>query len=322
MSNLDIRSKVRPFPRVATYPTGWAGQRTFEQIYDDLTPSFNRLLRYYRNHELDIPDLIAHAFMRLWMDISADTSMLAAVDKGGALKLLLNRTNPQLYRKFYRREMYLEDIAIRSGDPDDFIIDGFDHSHIIGHATYAEAIELRIDIEKVITEMAEKYMDSLPHLAALYYITTEVGPDDAAAIAGRSGTKKCWWLTSVVKPMREELCEKLELFKPRQETWRDRHLAGVEAPLLRLVARYEAEGNLRMAATVQSMAAYESCKTLVAAGVIEIHHPHAEAKRPQRIEQSLRLSGVKRAAVLFLAGEQSPAIYFLRVKAILSAEDD
>lgn len=68
---------------------------------------------------------------------------------------------------------------------------------------------------------------------------------------------------SVVKPMREELCEKLELFKPRQETWRDRHLAGMEAPLLRLVAHYEAESNLRMAATVQSMAAYESCKTLV-----------------------------------------------------------
>lgn len=95
---------------------------------------------------------------------------LAAVDKGGVLKLLLNRTNLQLYRKFYRREMYLEDIATRSGDPDDFIIDGFDHSHIIGHATYAEAIEFHIDIEKVITEMAEMYMESLPHLASLYYL--------------------------------------------------------------------------------------------------------------------------------------------------------
>jgi hypothetical protein len=39
---------------------------------DDLIPSFNRLLRYYR--------------------------------------------------KFYRREMYLEDVATRSGDPDDLII--------------------------------------------------------------------------------------------------------------------------------------------------------------------------------------------------------
>ena len=135
MSDLKYSLDIRPFPRVAPYPTGWAGQRTFEQIYDDLMPNFNRLLRYYRNHEMDIPDLIAHAFMRLWMDISADTSILAAVDKGGALKLLLNRTNPQLYRKFYRREMYLEDIATRSGDPDEFVIDGYDHSHSIGHAT-------------------------------------------------------------------------------------------------------------------------------------------------------------------------------------------
>lgn len=263
MSRTDLRTQIRPFPNVSTYLTGWAGQLTFEQIYDDLIPSFNRLLRYYRNAELDIPDLIAHAFMRLWTDISANTNLLSTVDKGGALKLLLNRTNPQLYRKIYRREIYLEDIATHSGDPDEFIIDGYAHSHIIGYATYAEAIELRIDIEKVITEIAEKYMDSLPHLAALYYITTEVGPDDAAAIAGRSGTKKCWWLTSVVKPLRAELCEKLGLFKPRQETWRNQHLAGVEEPLLRLVARYEAAGNLRMAVTVQSMAAYESCKTLI-----------------------------------------------------------
>lgn len=262
MSRADIRSKIRPFPRVATYLTGWAGQRTFEQIYDDLIPNFNRLLRYYRNAELDIPDLIAHAFMRLWTDISANTELLSTVDKGGALKLLLNRTNPQLYRRFYRHEMYLEDIATRSGNHDDFTIDGYDHSHVIGYATYAEAIELRIDIEKVITDIAEKYMDSLPHLAALYYITTDVGPDDAAAIAGRSGTKKCWWLTSVVKPLREELCEKLELFKPREQTWRDYYLSGVDTPLLALVAHYETEGNSRMAVTVRSMAAYESCKIL------------------------------------------------------------
>lgn len=45
---ISIKDKIRPFPRVATYPTGWAGQRTFEQIYEDLIPSFNRLLRYYR----------------------------------------------------------------------------------------------------------------------------------------------------------------------------------------------------------------------------------------------------------------------------------
>jgi hypothetical protein len=189
--------------------------------------------------------------------------MLAGVDKGGALKLLLNRTNPQIFRKVYRHEVYLEDLATRSGDADEFVIDGFDHGHGSGYADYAEAIDLRLDLERVIADTAEKYIDSLPHLAALYYITTEVGPDDAAALAGKGGTKKCWWLTSVVKPLRSELCAKLEWFAPAKQTWQERYRAGVEAPLRRLVDCYEADGNLRMVATLQSMAAHESCKRLM-----------------------------------------------------------
>ncbi|MEQ8677128.1 MAG: hypothetical protein RLP44_08565 [Aggregatilineales bacterium] len=38
MSEESIRSKIRqsikPFPRVATSQTSWAGPQTFEQIYD------------------------------------------------------------------------------------------------------------------------------------------------------------------------------------------------------------------------------------------------------------------------------------------------
>ena len=66
--------------------------------------------------------------MRLWMDLSADTTLLAGVDKGGALKLLLNRTNPQIFRKVVSpRSLPRSIIATRSGDPDEFVIDGFDH---------------------------------------------------------------------------------------------------------------------------------------------------------------------------------------------------
>jgi len=263
MSDLKNSFDIRPFPRIAHYATGWAGCRTFDKIYADLTPNLNRLLRYYGNADSNLPDLAAHAFMRLWMDLSADTTLLAGVDKGGALKLLLNRTNPQIFRKVVRHEVYLDDLATRSGDPDEFVIDGFDHGQRTRYAEFAEAIDLRLDIERAIGETAEKYIDSLPHLAALYYITTEVSPDDAAAIAGKGGTKKCWWLTSVVKPLRSELCEKLELFAPTKATWQERYRAGIEAPLLHLIDRYEAEGNLRMVATIQSMAAYESCKKLM-----------------------------------------------------------
>lgn len=260
--SLSVSSKICPFPREAQYPTSWGGMMTFAEICDSLTPNINRLMRCYRYVEVDIPDMIAHGFISLWEKLVEQPDFLMSVDHGGALKWVMYRSGSSHYKKFYRREMYLEDLATRSGDPDEFIIDGYEGRYYTGHSDYSRYVDLRIDIERAIQHLAEKHMHSLPHLAALYYITTSVGPDDAAAIAGRGGTKKCWWLTSVVRPMREELREALELFKSRKDTWRDRHLAGEEAPLLRLVARYEAEGNCRMAATVQSLAAYESCQTL------------------------------------------------------------
>ena len=68
MSDLKNSFGIRPYPRVAHYATGWAGERTFDEIYADLTPNLNRLLRYYGNADIDLPDLVAHAFMRLWLD--------------------------------------------------------------------------------------------------------------------------------------------------------------------------------------------------------------------------------------------------------------
>jgi len=155
--------------------------------------------------------------------------------------------------------------SFRSGNPDEFIIDGYEGRFYIGHSDYSR----HVDLERVIRHMAEKYIDSLPHLAALYYITTDVGPDDAAAIAGRSGTKKSWWLTRVVKPMRrtanspQELADLLGISRLQPVQWKDRFLAGDEIPPWRLVDQYEANGNERMAATLKSLAAHESCKTLV-----------------------------------------------------------
>jgi hypothetical protein len=261
--NSHIRSQIRPFPRTATYPTSWGGDMTFEQIRDSLTPNINRLMHYYRYIEVDIPDMMAHGFMRLWEQLVEVPHFLTTVDHGGAIKWVMYRSGISYYRKFYRREMYLEEMATRSGDPDEFIIHGYEGRFYMGHSDYSRHVDLRVDLERVIQHMAEKYIDSQPHLAALYYITTCVGPDDAAAIAGRSGTKKCWWLTSVVKPMREELADRLGVFRHQPVQWKDKFLAGDEIPLWRLVDQYEAKGDARMAVTLKSMAAHESCKALV-----------------------------------------------------------
>ncbi len=267
MSDSDIRSKIRsqikPFPREVLYATTWGGAMTFAQIRDSLTPNINRLMRYYRYVEVDIPDMIAHGFMRLWEKLVEQSDFLTTVDQGGAIKWVMYRSGISHYRKFYRREMYLEDLATCSGDPDEFIIDGYEGRFYTSHSDYSCHVDLRVDLESAIQHMAEKYMHSLPHLAALYYITTSVGPDDAAAIAGRSGTKKSWWLTSIVKPMREELADLLGIFRRQSVQWKDKFVAGDEIPLRRLVDQYEAKGNKRMAVTLKSMAAHESCKALV-----------------------------------------------------------
>ncbi|MBZ0300244.1 MAG: hypothetical protein K8J31_10900 [Anaerolineae bacterium] len=269
-----IRSQIRPFPKEQHYATGWNGPMSFEDLCTTLTPSINRLMRYYHYVDVDIPDMIQHGFLRLWEELVKQPDLLSAMDQGGATKWVMYRSGSSHYKKFYRREMYLEELATRSGDPDEFIIEGFEGGFHTGYAHYAEAIDLRLDIERVMEFMGEKYQHSRAHLMALYYITTSVGLEDAAALAGRGGTKTAWWLTSIVKPMREELCELLALERPGKTTWQEKVRAGNETPLIELVERFESEGNERMAATLRALAENESTKAIMAQLDLPKSHVH------------------------------------------------
>lgn len=42
--NTTIRSQIRPFAHTVTYPTGWGGELTFEQIADRLSASNREML--------------------------------------------------------------------------------------------------------------------------------------------------------------------------------------------------------------------------------------------------------------------------------------
>ena len=269
-----IRAQIRPFPKEQHYPTGWNGAMTFAQICAALTPSINRLMRYYRYVDVDIPDMIQHGFMRLWEELSQQPELLADKDQGGAVKWVMYRSGSSHYKKFYRREMYLEDLATRSGDPDEFIIEGYEGNFYTGHARYAEAIDQRIDIAQVMDFMGEKYQYSRAHLAALYYITTSVALEDAAALAGRDGTKRAWWLTSIVKPMRAELCDLLGLARPGQSTWQEKVRAGDATPLLHLVERFETAGDQRMATILRGLADNDSTKTMMEQFDLPKSHVH------------------------------------------------
>lgn len=146
--------------------------------------------------------------MRLWEDLSQNPNMLAKANKGDAMRMVLDRTRvPGFVNRSIRREVYLDDLATRSGDPDEFIIEGYEGRYYADRSEYSRAIDIRLDFEQIIQIIADKYQDSHAHLVALYYITTDVSPHDAVSLAGRGGTKKSSWLTSVVKQIREELAK-------------------------------------------------------------------------------------------------------------------
>jgi hypothetical protein len=61
--------------------------------------------------------------------------------------------------------MCLEDLATRSGDPDEFVIDGYEGNFYTEHSDYSRRVDLRIDIERAIQ-----------HLAALGYAPDPPSP--------------------------------------------------------------------------------------------------------------------------------------------------
>ena len=121
-----IRESIQPFRHERLFQTGWAGELSFAEIHADLVPNLNRLLRYYRKPAAYIPDILQEGFMRLWWDLCQEPDMLAKVNRDDALRMVLDRTRtPYFARRAVTREVYLDDLATRSGDPDEFVIEGY-----------------------------------------------------------------------------------------------------------------------------------------------------------------------------------------------------
>jgi len=169
---------------------------------------------------------------------------------------------PYFIRKSLKREVYLDDLATRSGDPDMFIIEGFEGRYYKDHSEFSRAVDVRIDFEQVILQMAEKYMDSHEHLIALYYVTTTVKPDDAASLAGRGGTRKSWWLSAFVKPIREEIAQLLGMFVPTRLNWKKKFIAGDEDPFWQVVDTYKGRQQTNMVEVLCGLVEHESCKSM------------------------------------------------------------
>lgn len=180
----EFRSKIRPYPRAAVYPTGWAGDLTFQQIYDDLAHYASNVMKNFGVFEDELPDCLQFGFMVLWETLVEQRDFLAEKTRKQTVFFILARCKISTIR--YQANQYDSLDALIKSDrrdtADENVIDGMQHQQGERWAGWATEIDMRIDIERIMHKLANKYMSSTKHLVALYYHTTQVGKEAAANI--------------------------------------------------------------------------------------------------------------------------------------------
>ena len=195
---------IKPYPRVAVYPTGWAGEMTFQQIYDNLAHYVSNVMKNFGVLPYELPDCLQIGFMALWETLIQQRDFLAEKTRKQTVFFVLARCKISSMRCGEYRYDSLD--ALISSDwhntAEEHIIDGLQHLRGERWAGWATEIDMHVDIEQIICKLAEKYANSFKHLVALYYVTTQVSRVDAASIAGVTPWN---WYKSYVLPVLAEV---------------------------------------------------------------------------------------------------------------------
>jgi hypothetical protein len=199
-----VRSQIRPFPRVVRYATGWAVALTFQEIYDDLAHYASNVMKNFGILPYQLPDCLQIGFMVLWETLVQQPDFLAGKTRKQTVFFVLARCKISSMR--YGEDRYDSLDALISSDwrntAEEHLIDGLQHLHGERWAGWATEIDMRVDIERVMCKLAEKYANSLKHLVALYHVTTQVSRVDAASILGVTSWN---WYKSYVLPVLAEV---------------------------------------------------------------------------------------------------------------------
>jgi hypothetical protein len=247
--NKRIRSQIRPVPRVDTYPTGWNGEMTFEQIADDIRPRAARmLLRQYRVWAQDLDDCLQNGLVYVWVQLTADRDFLARKSRFEAALVVCHRSKSTSIRKQNLRYDYMEDFWAQQDleHPDEMRIGGLERFRIAGEhwATWATLTDIRVDIERAILAVYEQVKDDPVNLLALYAATTCVACKDLAYVVPGKGEDAIRWRAVAI---RNQLRGMLGTLQRAQPTWREKFDAGVVEPAMKLLERHP-EHDIRYAA--------------------------------------------------------------------------
>jgi hypothetical protein len=237
-----IRCQIRPFVRVATYPTGWGGDLTFDQIADKIAPQIASKIKRFGVYGQNIPDCAQTGLMRLWLRLCDQADMLAADDLTRTVWRAIAVCGCTTLLAQNRRYDLFSDIEDGTGiDTDEYAVHGYDSRRQIWDAKerwagYATATDVRIDLTAAIQSIAERYADDITGLVALYILMTDARPLETMA-AHRLPRSSVY---ARVDQIRQRLHRLLAEYKPAdRRTWRERFEEGEIAPYLEVVAHYE-----------------------------------------------------------------------------------
>jgi hypothetical protein len=240
MSEATSRFGIRPFPRVATYPTLWGGELSFEQISEDISPRAARMLiRQYRVWPQDMPDCLQNGLMYIWQQLVEDHEFLAKMTVRDAAIVVCHRSKSTSIRKQNLRYEYMEDFWAKHDfkHPEEMRIGGLERFRIPGErwATWATLTDIRIDIERAVLTVYEQVKDDPAGLLALYAATTCVTSKDLAYVVPGKGEDAIRWRAAAI---RNQLRGMLGTLQREQPTWREKFDAGEVEPAMRLLERH------------------------------------------------------------------------------------
>lgn len=199
-----IRSQITPYARVQTYPTGWAGSQSAAQLYDDLVEYAANVMKRNGLQPDERLECLQTGFAALLSTLKSQHDFLAGKSRQQAVFFILARCKSSSLRAYDRRHEGLE--ALGSSDwrstAEEHAITGYEHDRDERWAAWATDVDVRIDIERVMHRLAARYFDSFRHLIALYYLTTQISRQDAAALAGLTPWN---WMQNYVEPVLQQV---------------------------------------------------------------------------------------------------------------------
>ncbi len=300
-----IRSQIRPYAQVQTYPTGWVGRQTSAQLYDDLVEYARNVMKGNGLQHHERPECLQIGFTALLETLKKQHDFLADKNRQQAVFFILARCKSSSLRAYYRRHDSLE--AYVSTDwrssADEHTISGYAHDRDERWAAWATDIDNRIDIERIMHKLAARYSDSFKHLIALYYITTQISRKDAAALAGLTPWN---WMQNYVEPVLQDVryefaqvfLEKHDYRQPELRTladrpgsgrfttpygaWREQYRQGRTAPATSLLAEYHHTPNI-----FHALRAQIDGKTYAQAAIATGRNPKSFRRHMKRAAQLL-----------------------------------